>query len=81
MFNQNETTANNLNGHYYSLALVAYGVEKDIDTLYSSRQAAEKQMHKLMKRYGVRLLEEYDDNHDKTYVCDRNVRFFITRAW
>ena len=38
-------------------------------------------MYKIMAKYHLTLQKVFDDNHDKTYVCDNGVRFYIQRAF
>lgn len=65
------------NSHRYSFAASGIKVrEKE----FLTREAANKQMYKVMKKYGLRILNTYDDKHDKTYICDNNIRFYIQRV-
>ena len=50
------------------------------DKIYCSRQEANEEMYKIIKKYNLRVLKVYEDNHDKTYVCDNDVVFYIHRA-
>lgn len=68
----------NENEHTYSLS--ATGM-KFHDKLYSSRDAAKKDMYKCMARKGLTLMQVYDDKHYKTYICSNGVRFYINRAF
>lgn len=64
------------NGHVYSLA--ATGIKMREQT-FEARHLAEKQMYKMIGKMGLRIVKVYDDKHDKTYICNNNVRFYITR--
>ena len=66
----------NLGNHIYTLA--ATGI-KFKDCMYSSRQVAEHDMHKFMRKHGLMVQEVYDDRHFKTYVCQDGVKFYINR--
>ena len=79
MYNPNENFAISAYEHYYHLALVNNGKEEDVDTIYASRQMAEKAMYRLVDQLHTKIVKQYDDNHDKTYICDNNVSFYITR--
>jgi hypothetical protein len=48
---------------------------------FSSRQEANKYMYRVMAKYGLNLVEVYNDKHHKTYICNNNIKFFIQRAW
>lgn len=65
------------NGHQYTLA--STGLGKDLDKVYGSREAATQKMYKVCKKYGLHIKEIYDDKHDKTYICNQGVRFYIHR--
>lgn len=63
-------------GHRYVLA--ATGTPMSPMT-FGSRQCAEQAMYGIIGRRGLHIGEVYDDRHDKTYVCEGGVRFYITR--
>ena len=63
--------------HRYSFA--ASGLKMK-DKIYCSRQEANEEMYRIIKKYNLRVLKVYEDNHDKTYVCDNGVVFYIHRA-
>lgn len=67
----------NLNNHSYSFAVTGLKVRAKN---FPSRNAANEQMYKVMSKYGLVLLETYNDNHDKTYVCNNGVKFYIHRV-
>lgn len=48
---------------------------------FSSREAANQAMYKYMAKHNITLKEIYDDKHNKTYVCDNGVRFYIQRLY
>ena len=64
-------------GHQYSLA--STGLKKNIDKVYSSRNEAKSKMYSLCNKYGLQVVEVYDDKHEKTYICNSGVRFYIHR--
>lgn len=66
-----------LNGHRYSLA--STGLVKNVDREFNSREQATETMYKICKKYGLCIEEIYDDKHDKTYICNQGVRFYIHR--
>lgn len=68
-----------LEDHVYSLA--STGLMPNVSETFSSRQAANERMYSICSRRGLRISEVYDDNHDKTYICDNGVRFYVQRAW
>ncbi len=62
----------------YSLVLLNGDVVR-FTRSYFSRHAAERQMYKLCGKFGLHIVEIYDDKHYKTYICNANERFFISR--
>lgn len=46
---------------------------------FTTREAAKKYMYKLMEKNGLYMVEKYDDKHEKTYICNKGVEFFISR--
>ena len=64
-------------GHRYTLA--STGLERNIDKIYCSRNEATSKMYSLCNKYGLRVVEVYDDKHEKTYICNNGVRFYIHR--
>lgn len=63
--------------YYYSL--VTTGLKKNKGKMFTSRQLANEYMYNLCGKYKLNIVEVYDDKHDKTYICDNNIRFFIQR--
>ena len=49
--------------------------------VFSTREEANQMMYKIMAKYHLTLQKVFDDHHDKTYVCDNGVRFYIQRAF
>ena len=66
------------NGHQYTLTSTGLG-RKDLDRVYGSREAATKIMYSTCAKFGLHIVEVYDDKHDKTYICNNGVRFYIHR--
>ena len=48
---------------------------------FGSREAANQAMYKYMAKHHITLKEIYDDKHNKTYVCDNGIRFYIQRLY
>ena len=63
--------------HQYTLA--STGLGREVDKVYLSRDAATQKMYKLCAKYNLKIQEVYDDKHDKTYICNNGVRFYIHR--
>ncbi len=66
--------------HSYSFAVVGlkpglFGFEK----CFHSRQEANEYMYSLCAKYGLKIEKIWDDNHDKTYHCNKGVSFYIQR--
>lgn len=66
------------NSHSYSLAVTGLKMKSKV---FSTREEANQMMYKIMAKYHLTLQKVFDDNHDKTYVCDNGVRFYIQRAF
>lgn len=66
----------NYSEHSYSLA--ATGIKLK-EMTFNSRQEANSKMYNLCEKYGLKIVKTYDDKHDKTYICDNGVRFYIQR--
>lgn len=64
--------------HTYSLVLIGTG--KTVSKTFSSRYAANQAMYKLMGKHHLTLEEVYNDNHDKTYICNKGAEFHINRV-
>ena len=67
----------NVNGHYYTFTATGIKVR---EKTFASRYLANQHMYKLMDKYGLHIENVWDDNHDKTYLCNNGVRFYIHRA-
>lgn len=65
-------------GHQYTLVLLGAG--KTVSKTFNSRDAANTAMYKLMGKHGLSLEKVYDDNHDKTYICNKGAEFHINRV-
>lgn len=65
-------------GHSYSLATV--GLKRDVFKTFSSREAANEYMYRVLAKNHLAIKKVYDDKHDKTYKCGDGVTFFIQRA-
>ena len=48
---------------------------------FSTREAATQAMYKYMGKHHITLEKIYDDKHNKTYVCDHGIRFYIQRLY
>lgn len=68
----------NINSHNYSVAVI--GLTKKHNKIFATRDAANKYMYKLCNKYGLKIEEVWNDNHDKTYLCNKGVTFYIQRA-
>lgn len=66
------------NGHQYTLASSGLG-RKNLDKVYGNREIATQKMYSVCKKLGLQIVEVYDDKHDKTYICNNGVRFYIHR--
>lgn len=62
--------------HTYSFA--ATGIKVKSKT-FSTREDANQLMYKVMAKHHLTLQEVFNDHHDKTYVCDKGVCFYIQR--
>ena len=47
----------------------------------ATREAATQAMYKYMGKQHITLGKIYDDKHNKTYVCDHGIRFYIQRLY
>ena len=65
-----------VNTHRYSLA--ATGIKFPSYELYS-REAANQIMYNYVDKHNLHIVQVYDDKHDKTYICDNGIRFYINR--
>jgi len=64
--------------HYYTFACT--GLKHVHEQEFNTRDQANEYMYKMCKKYGLIIEKTYDDNHDKTYICNNNVRFYIQRV-
>ena len=64
-------------GHYYTLASTD---RKFRDRVFTTRQEAREKMYDYIDRKGLKVVNKYDDNHFKTYICNDGTRFFINRV-
>lgn len=62
--------------HTYTLAVEGLKVH---GMAFSSRQAANDEMYKIVGKYGLQLSKVYDDKHFKTYIFTNGVRIHINR--
>jgi hypothetical protein len=62
--------------HLYTLG--ATGIKFN-GGVFATRQAARSSMYKYIDKHHLHIVEKYDDNHFKTYVCDNGVKFYINR--
>lgn len=65
--------------HTYTLASTGLG-HRNVSKIFSSRQEANEYMYSLVSKYGLQCEEVYDDHHDKTYLYNNGIRFYIQRA-
>ena len=71
-------TFEGINPHNYSCAVV--GLAKQRCRVFPTREMANEHMRKLCAKYGLVVEEVWNDNHDKTYICNKGVTFYIQRA-
>ena len=65
------------NFHLYTLASTGFKMRSKV---FSSRQEAREAMYHVIDKNGMHVVEKYDDNHFKTYICDNDARFYINRV-
>jgi len=65
--------------HHYTLATA--GLKKAYCRTFNSREAANDYMYRLCAKFGLHIVEVYDDKHNKTYKCNDGIKFFIQRAY
>ena len=70
----------NWTGNQYSYSLVLIGTGKTVSKTFSSRDAANQAMYRLMGKRRLTLKKVYNDNHDKTYICNEGAEFHINRV-
>lgn len=63
--------------HYYTLACTGMKMH---DKEFSTREQANAYMYKLLRKKGLYIKDTWKDNHDVTYVCNNNVKFYIQRV-
>lgn len=63
--------------HQYTLATL--GLKRKYDGVYDSRQEANERMYEIVGKLGIKIVDVWDDHHDKTYICNNGARFFIHR--
>lgn len=66
----------NMDSRLYTLASTD---KKFKDHVCGSRASAKRIMYNYMDKKGIHVVNKYDDNHFKTYICDDGTRFFINR--
>ncbi len=64
--------------HNYILEVTGLKMKSKV---FSTREEANQMMYKIMAKYHLTIQKVFDDHHDKTYVCDNGVRFYIQRAF
>ncbi len=64
------------NFHLYTLASTGFKMRSKV---FSSRQEAREEMYRIIDKNGMHVVEKYDDNHFKTYICNNAARFYINR--
>lgn len=62
--------------HTYTFAAEGLKVK---EKRFSSRQAANEQMYKIVGKLGLQLTKVYDDKHYKTYIFSNGSRIHINR--
>jgi hypothetical protein len=62
--------------HRYTLSSTGM---KTKDYVFCSRQLAEQKMYEILEKYGLHIIEVWDDHHFKTYLLDNGARFYINR--
>lgn len=66
------------NQHNYSFAVVGLGKQRA--KVFPTRESANEHMRNMCAKYGLTIEEVWNDNHDKTYICNKGVTFYIQRA-
>lgn len=62
--------------HIYSLA--ATGI-KFKSKEFLSRHDANTFMYRFMAKKGLKIVEIWNDRHDKTYCCQDGIKFYVNR--
>lgn len=70
-----------MNTFYFSEHLYTLGATgvKFRGGVYTTRQAARRAMYNYIDKHHLHVVEKWDDNHYKTYLCENGVRFYINR--
>lgn len=68
-----------MGAHRYTFTVLGLGKNRKFDRTFSTRQAANSYMYDIMREYGLKLVEVWDDKHCKTYRCSDDVSIFINR--
>ena len=68
---------NYMYSHLYTLASTD---EKFKSYTCGSRQSAKRIMYSYMDKKGLYVINKYNDNHFKTYICNDGTKFFINRV-
>ena len=63
--------------HEYSVC--ATGI-KAKSKVFGTRYAANQYMYKLIDKNNLHINEVWDDKHDKTYLCENNIKFYVQRV-
>ena len=63
--------------HYYSVVLSDSA--RHYDRTFVSRNEATEAMRKQCRKMGVSVVEVWDDNHEKTSICNDGSQFHINR--
>lgn len=65
--------------HMYTVAVCGAKVKSKT---FSSRAEANSYMYKMVDKLGLGHVQKvYDDHHEKTYIYEGDVRFFINRTF
>ena len=67
-----------LRKHRYSFA--ATGI-KIPSKEFENREEAKDNLYREVSKHKLHIIKIYDDKHDKTYVCDNGVKFYINRFY
>ena len=63
--------------HYYTFACTGMKInERD----FSTRDSANKYVYTQCAKNGLSVKEVWKDNHDVTFVCNNNVKFYVQRV-
>jgi len=67
-------------GHTYSFVFLRPG-KRTVGNTFASRNLANEEMYKMIKKYDLKVSKVYEDHHDKTYICSDGSSFVIDRAF